>query len=111
MSGIQKTIDLLKDVKEISVRGIQSFELSYEESGHSNLHDPLLRWCDFLLRYIAPVKRLVLKSDRFPANISDGAKAGLQRIEGLFTAGGDVNPYQSKTLTLFNDTSGRKEKN
>ncbi|MCZ5459938.1 hypothetical protein O5625_24905, partial [Escherichia coli] len=29
-------------------------------------------------------------------------------IEMLFTTGGDVNPYQSKTLTLFNDTSGKK---
>lgn len=110
MSGTQKNIDLLNDLKEISEKAIQSFELSYEESGHSNLHDPLLRWCDFLLRYIAPAKRIILKSDRFPANISDGARAGLQRIEGLFTAGGDVNPYQSKTLTLFNDTSGKKEK-
>ncbi len=109
MSDTQKNIDLLKDVNEISEKGIQSFELLYDESGHPNLHDPLLRWCDFLLRHIAPEKRVVLKSDRFPANVSDGARAGLQRIEALFTAGGDVNPYQSKTLTLLNDTSGKKE--
>lgn len=110
MADLHKSIDLLKDVNEVSEKAIQAFELSYEESGHSNLHDPLLRWCDFLLRYISPERRVVLKSDKFPVSISDGAKLGLERIEGLFTTGGDVNPYQSKTLTLFNDTSGRKEK-
>lgn len=108
MSDTQKNIDLIKDINEIAEKGIQAFELSYSESGHSNLHDPLLRWCDFILRYIAPIKRDVFKSDRFTANIPDDAKAGLQRIEELFTSGGDVNPYQSKTLALFHDTSGKK---
>lgn len=108
MSDTQKNIDLIKDINEIAEKGIQAFELSYSESGHSNLHEPLLRWCDFILRYIPPMKRDVFKSDRFTKNIPDDAKAGLQRIEGLFTSGGDVNPYQSKTLTLFNDTSGKK---
>jgi hypothetical protein len=110
MSGTTKTIDLHKEIDEIAEKAIEAFELSYVKTAHSNLHDPLLRWCDFLLRYIAPAKRTILKSDRFPVNISDDSKAGLQRIEDLFTAGGDVNPYQSKTLTLFNDTSGKKEK-
>lgn len=108
MLDARKNIDLIKDIDEISEKGIQAFELLYDESGHSNLHDPLLRWCDFLLRYIAPEKRKIIKSDRFPKNIHDGARVGLQRIEELFTTGGDVNPYQSKTLTLFNDTSGKK---
>lgn len=108
MLDARKNIDLIKDIDEISEKGIQAFGLLYDESGHSNLHDPLLRWCDFLLRYIAPQKRIILKSDRFPENIHDGARVGLQRIEMLFTTGGDVNPYQSKTLTLFNDTSGKK---
>ncbi|MDH2914180.1 hypothetical protein N7V53_16865 [Kosakonia sp. HypNH10] len=108
MSGTQKNIDLIKDINEIAEKGIQAFELSYDESGHSNLHDPLLRWCDFVLRYIAPGRRVVLKSDRFTANVPDDAKVGLQRIEELFNSGENVNPYQSKTLTLFNDTSGKK---
>ncbi|CAI0965107.1 hypothetical protein [Serratia proteamaculans] len=110
MSGTQKNVDLHKEIDEIAEKAIEAFELSYVKTAHSNLHDPLLRWCDFLLRYIAPAKRTIIKSDRFPVNISDDSKAGLQRIEDLFTAGGDVNPYQSKTLTLFNDTSGKKEK-
>lgn len=110
MSGTQKNIDLYKEIEEIAQKAIEAFELSYDKTAHSNLHDPLLRWCDFFLRYIAPEKRIIKKSDRFPVNISDDAKVGLKRIEDLFTVGGDVNPYQSKTLTLFNDTSGKKEK-
>ncbi|AMB73319.1 hypothetical protein [Pantoea ananatis] len=110
MSLNQKKIDLNKDVKEIAEKAIAAFELKYDESGHSNLHDPLLRWCDFLRRYIPPMKREVRKSDLFPVNIPDDAKVGLQRIEDLLSSGGDVNPYQSKTLTLFNDTSGKREK-
>ncbi|CAG9425420.1 hypothetical protein NVI2019_PEGOAJLN_02500 [Providencia alcalifaciens] len=110
MSGTQKNVDLHKEIDEIAEKAIEAFELSYVKTAHSNLHDPLLRWCDFLLRYIAPTKRTILKSDRFPIDISDEAKVGLQRIEDLFIAGGDVNSYQSKTLTLFNDTSGKKEK-
>lgn len=105
-----KNIDLIKDIEEISEKAIKAFELSYKESGHYNLHHPLLRWCDFVLRYIAPSKRVIFKSDRFPMNVSESAIAGLQTLEDLFTAGGDVNPYQSKTLTLHNDTSGSKER-
>ncbi|HFX6059754.1 TPA: hypothetical protein ACIE7L_005447, partial [Escherichia coli] len=74
MLDARKNIDLIKDIDEISEKGIQAFGLLYDESGHSNLHDPLLRWCDFLLRYIAPQKRIILKSDRFPENIHDGAR-------------------------------------
>ncbi|WP_105621464.1 hypothetical protein [Cronobacter malonaticus] len=109
MTGTQKNIDLNKEIDEIAEKAIEAFELSYVKTASSNLHDPLLRWCDFLLRFIPPAKRTILKSDRFPVQISDDSKVGLQRIEELFTTGGDVNPYQSKTLTLFNDTSGKKE--
>lgn len=109
MLNTQKNVNLLKEIDEIAGKAIEAFELSYVKTAHSNLHDPLLRWCDFVLRYIAPTKRMIIKSDRFPVNISDDSKVGLQRIEGLFTTGGDVNPYQSKTLTLFNDTSGKKK--
>ncbi len=48
MLDARKNIDLIKDIDEISEKGIQAFGLLYDESGHSNLHDPLLRWCDFL---------------------------------------------------------------
>lgn len=110
MPGTQHRIDLNKEVVEIAEKAIEAFGLSYDKTAHSNLHDPLLRWCDFVLRYIPPAKRLIYKPDRFPVSVSDDAKIGLKRIEYLLTAGGDVNPYQSKTLTLFNDTSSKKEK-
>ena len=48
MSDTQKNIDLIKDINEIAEKGIQAFELSYSESGQSNLHEPLLRWCDLM---------------------------------------------------------------
>lgn len=106
----QKQIDLNKEIDEVTEAAIEAFGLSYNKTAHSNLHDPLLRWCDFILRYISPSSRTIHKSDLFPVNISDDAKIGLQRIEDLFISGGDVNSYQSKTLTFFNDTSGKKEK-
>ncbi|MDK1895510.1 hypothetical protein [Klebsiella sp. K4-172] len=110
MSKSHKNTDLNKEVNKIAQIAIDAFGLSYEKTADSNLHEPLLRWCDFVLRYIPPIKRYIYKSDKFPINISDDAKIGLQRIEELFVTGGNVNPYQSKTLTIFNDTSGKKEK-
>ena len=92
MPGTQHRIDLNKEVVEIAEKAIEAFGLSYDKTAHSNLHDPLLRWCDFVLRYIPPAKRLIYKSDRFPVSVSDDAKIGLKRIEYLLTAGGDVNP-------------------
>lgn len=103
-------IDFNKDINALAEKAIEAFNLSYKKTAHSNLHDPLTRWCDFILRYIPSTKRKIYKSDRFPVNISVEAQIGLQRIEDLFTNGGNVNPYQSKTLTLNNDTSDKKQK-
>ncbi|EIS3744844.1 hypothetical protein LO909_004440 [Aeromonas hydrophila] len=109
MSKASNNIDFIKEVDEISKKAIDAFGLSYDKTASENLHDPLLRWCDFILRYIPNAKRHVYKSDKFPAFIPKEAEKGLKRIEELFIAGGDVNPYQSKTLTRFNDTSSKKK--
>lgn len=110
MSELRDKLNIVKEVNEIAEIAINSFGLSYDKTGHNNLHDPLLRWSDFILRYIPPAKRIILKSDRFPVKISNDAKVGLRRIEKLLTSGGNVNAYQSKTLTLLNDTSGKKDR-
>ncbi|WP_235148166.1 hypothetical protein [Providencia rettgeri] len=111
MTETSQCIDFDKDINDLAEKAIEAFNLAYKKTAHSNLHDPLIRWCDFILRYIPNAKRKIYKSDRFPVNISDEARIGLQRIEDLFINGGNVNPYQSKTLTLNNDTSDKNKKN
>lgn len=109
MTRASDNIDFVKEVDEIAEKAIDAFGLSYDKTAPENLHNPLLRWCDFILRYIPNATRHVYKSDKFPAFIPKEAEKGLKRIEELFIAGGDVNPYQSKSLTLFNDTSSKKK--
>ncbi|MGY3806334.1 hypothetical protein ACWNG8_04190 [Aeromonas veronii] len=108
MTRASDNIDFVKEVDEIAEKAIDAFGLSYDKTAPENLHNPLLRWCDFILRYIPNATRHVYKSDKFPAFIPKEAEKGLKQIEELFIAGGDVNPYQSKSLTLFNDTSSKK---
>lgn len=98
-----------RDVDEIAEKAIAAYGLTFTQSAQTDLNEPLLRWADFALRYIPPAPRQILVSNKFPIkNLTPEAEAGLHRIEQLFIEGGDVNPYQSKTLTRFNDTSSSK---
>ena len=100
-----------RDIDEIALKAIAAFGLTFDQTAPPNggLNDPLLRWVDFTTRYIPMIPRQIQTSNKFPLRLPAEVEVGLHRIEHLLIHGGDVNPYQSKGLTLFNDTSGTKE--
>lgn len=97
-----------RDIDEIAKKAIAAYGLTFTQSAKPDLSEPLLRWADFTMRYIAPVRRQILVSKKFPLALPPEPEVGLHRIEQLLIWGDDVNPYQSRTLTQFNDTSGSK---
>jgi len=96
------------DIDEMCGKLIETYDLKYEQTGDAGLHEPLLRWMDFRLRYIDPQPRKFVVSKKFPLSLPDDIGRALANIEKLIMTGGDLNPYQSATLTKFNDTSGVK---
>lgn len=100
-------IRFLDDVDQIARGFIDDYGLKHEEEVE-NLKEPLLRWLDFVSRYIPVSKRIVVRADSFPQNIPPDAKGGFNRIIALIEAGGDLNPFQSKGLIDCNDTSAAK---
>src|SRR3546814_9033972 len=99
------------DLDEIAEKAIAAFGLAFSKrADNSGLHEPLLRWTDFTLRYVAPTPRQILISDKFPVTLPAQAQQGLHRIEQLLMRGEDVNAYQGNSLTHFQDTSRSEEK-
>jgi len=94
------------DLDEIARDLIRAHDLKFTE-GVPNLNDPLSRWVDFRLRYIDPIPRTVFVSNRFPRRVSAQVGDGLAILTSRLRSGSDVNAYQSKGLTRFNDFSGR----
>jgi len=66
----------------------------------------MLRWVDYRLRYIDPAPRVTLRTRGFSDRVPSDARPALEAFISLSERGGDLNPYQSKTLQL-NDTSGK----
>lgn len=95
------------DIDRISNDFINLYGLKYEQEA-PNLSNPLLRWLDFVLRYIPPTPRTIYKSNRFPVAPDQVTADALAKIENAICHGIDINPYQSKGLILHNDTSGDK---
>jgi hypothetical protein len=96
-----------EDVDHIATDLVTSYGLKFaEEVAH--LSEPLLRWLDFTTRFIPPAPRSILRSNKFPKALTPETQAALEAIEQLFITGKDVNPYQSKGLILYNDTSTTK---
>lgn len=91
---------------EIARELVQMHGLRFTESVE-NLNDPLYRWIDFRLRYIDPIPRKLLWSDRFPKHVAPEVDRGLKIVASRMREGRDVNAYQSKGLTRFNDSSGK----
>jgi hypothetical protein len=104
VSDIQDSLQ--RGVDEIAEQAIAAYRLTYRRKATESLNEPLLRWLDFALRYIPPIPRSILKSDKFPMSLPAGAETGLRRILHLLQTGGDVNPYQGKRLSHGHDTSG-----
>ena len=95
------------DADSIATDLISEYGLKFEED-IAELSEPLLRWLDFTTRYISPIPRTVFRSNKFSKVHPSEVKAALDLVEHRLTSGQDVNPYQSKGLILFNDTSAAK---
>ncbi len=101
--------ELWNSLNSLSEKFIDIFSLSFKGSIYNS--QPLIRWLDFLNRYVPPKPRSIKYSDRFPkANLTKNTATGLNILESLFTDGQNVNPYQGRGLTLRNDTSGENRK-
>ncbi|MDO6386697.1 hypothetical protein [Uliginosibacterium sp. 31-12] len=97
------------DVEEISKDLIAAYSLRFKQEV-PELSQATMRWLDFRFRYVDPMPRPVVLSDRFPKSglpraTRDALKQFVQRVE----SGGDLNPYQGKGLSLHNDFSGDKK--
>jgi hypothetical protein len=64
---------------------------------------------DFRLRCIPPKPRDVAFSNAFPKALPEEVSKALEHLTSLIKVGGDLNPYQSTGLTLYNDSSGNKK--
>lgn len=95
------------DIGRIVSDFIKIYELQHKEE-IAELSDPLLRWLDFVLRYIPSRPREIVFSNRFPKILNADAQSSLESFQRIIEAGGNLNPYQSKGLTLHNDTSAAK---
>ncbi len=100
-----------RDIDLIAQYFIGEFGLKYEQEA-PNLTEPLLRWLDFAFRYIPPVPRTIIYSRKFLKVLHEldaHAQSAFIKLLELMKTGGDINPYQSKGLILYNDTSGRSK--
>ncbi len=100
-------LKLASDLDKITTKLIKSYGLRFDQN-INNLSEPLLRWIDFRLRLIEPKPRKIVFSNKLPIkNLSVQINTGLVKLEKAIKSGQDINPYQSKGLIKFNDTSGK----
>lgn len=94
---------------QIAAEFIRLYGLEFKREVE-NLSDPLLRWVDFRLRYIDPVPRKILLSNKFPKkNLPSPVSSGLDSLARLIQEGRDINGFQSKSIIRFNDLSGKRK--
>jgi hypothetical protein len=100
----------LNDVDRVSEDLINLYGLKYENK-LNHLGSPLLRWLDFRLRYVDPMPREIIYSDKFPAKLPKKIKRALKKLERMIIKGQDINSYQGRGLVRWHDTSGYKKQN
>lgn len=97
----------LKNLEDIASDLIVQFRLEFKREA-AQLSSPLLRWLEFRMRYIDSKPREVLKSVAFPMTLPSTVEKGLLDLQKLMSEGGNLNPYQSKTMVQFHDVSGKR---
>lgn len=95
------------DIHKIATNLIQEYGLRYKGEA-DYLSEPLLRWQDFVFRYIASKPRAIVESNKFPMALDAETQKNLEHLKFLIINGTYLNPYQSKGLILHNDTSLKK---
>jgi hypothetical protein len=98
-----------KELDEICEFFISSFGLSHSKD-EAHLSSPLFRWMDFRLRYIDPIPRTIIYSDKFSTKLPIHIQRALNKLEVKIRMGEDINPYQSKGI-ISNDVSAKKKTN
>jgi hypothetical protein len=95
----------IADLENIALNLIKAFGLRYKQE-HANLSWPLMRWMDFRHRYVEPIPRPTVFSDKFHSmRLPPDAAQALRQLVSMFEAGVNVNPYQGRGLIINNDTS------
>lgn len=94
-----------KNLDKIATDLIAIFDLQFSQKV-PNLSDPIHRWIDFRLRYIDPMPRTILASNKFPKRLPATVETGFLALQKSIIEGKDINSYQSKGLIKFNDLSG-----
>jgi hypothetical protein len=102
-------IRFCNELDEICELFISSFGLSHSKE-EANLSSPLFRWMDFRLRYIDPIPRKIIYSDKFSKKLPPHIQRALGGLEVKIRMGEDINPYQSKGI-ISNDVSAKKKAN
>jgi hypothetical protein len=97
-----------EDINHIALAWIHQEELSFATAEQTPSRELIFRWLDYCHRRVEPRPRKVHASKLFPKNLPATVATGLSNLINLLQAGGDINPYQSKTI-LKNDTSASKK--
>jgi hypothetical protein len=100
--------NLYKDLNQIAHLLIKFWKIEFRQEAE-NLNDPILRWLDFRLRYVDPIPRKLLYSNKFPLKLPHSVSAGLHILIDKLQRGVDINQYQSKGLTRFDDLSSKRK--
>jgi hypothetical protein len=96
-----------KDAEQIAADLIAAYSLKFKQE-IPNLSNPISRWLDFRFRYVDPMPRPVVYSDRLPkSDLPRATRDALKKFVALAKSGGDLNPYQGRGLILRNDSSGK----
>ncbi|MEJ3599189.1 hypothetical protein WFH67_01435 [Vibrio vulnificus] len=112
MDSGQKFQGLMEDIDRICLSLIESHNLKFTQK-EENLSSPLMRWLDFVSRYVPPCKRQICLSMELAAKLENSLPKQVVTQFSKFAhssnQGLDLNPFQSKGLILHNDISDRKK--
>ncbi|EPW6854233.1 TPA: hypothetical protein NKP06_002808 [Vibrio parahaemolyticus] len=112
MENNQRVQSLMDDLDRVCFSLIEAYGLKFsQKEGH--LSSPLMRWLDFVSRYIPEFERQIVLSKELAAKLEMELPKQVNEQFASFArrsiAGLDLNPFQSKGLILHNDISDRKK--
>ncbi|MDE1334019.1 hypothetical protein [Vibrio aestuarianus] len=112
MENNQRVQSLMDDLDRVCFSLIEAYGLKFSQTeGH--LSSPLMRWLDFVSRYIPEFERQIVLSKELAAKLEMELPKQVNEQFASFArrsiAGLDLNPFQSKGLILHNDISDRKK--
>ena len=108
----QRFQSLIDDLDRLCAKLIRSYGLKFSQK-EDNLSSPLMRWLDFVSRYVPECERQLVLSkelgDKLESELPKQVKKQFDSFACRSIDGSDLNPFQSKGLVLHNDISDRKK--